>query len=195
MAQAFQNEAPPLSPQTVEGQLREMYGRVAYTHKTHEKMADRYVTQYRLVKAIEIVASALGTGSLLVAVFGDSREGTIVGAIMSTILLALTLYVREGDLGERAQKHTVVAAKLWGLRERLLSLLIDIRGSRSLEGAREERDAINAALEEIYKHAPRTTDRAYRAAQKALKHGEELYFSQDELDRLLPQQIRSTERS
>ena len=28
---------------TLEGQLREMYGRVAYTHKTHEKMADRYV--------------------------------------------------------------------------------------------------------------------------------------------------------
>ena len=52
MAQTSQNDASKLGPQTVEGQLREMYGRVAYTHKTHEKMADRYVTQYRLVKAI-----------------------------------------------------------------------------------------------------------------------------------------------
>jgi hypothetical protein len=32
---------------TLDDQLREMYGRVAYTHKTHEKMADDYVRHYR----------------------------------------------------------------------------------------------------------------------------------------------------
>ena len=26
----------------LEGQIRECFGRVAYTHKTHERMADRY---------------------------------------------------------------------------------------------------------------------------------------------------------
>ena len=105
---------------SLEGQLREMYGRAAYTHKTHEKMADGYIRRYRRIKSVEIWLSALATGSLLLAVFGDSREGTIVGAVLSTILLGLTLYFREAMLGEQAQKHTVVGSKLWGVREALL---------------------------------------------------------------------------
>jgi SMODS and SLOG-associating 2TM effector domain family 4 len=75
------------------------------------------------------------------------------------------------------------------IRERLLSLLVDMNDDRSLEEIRTERDQINEILEEIYKGAPRTTARAYAAAQRALKENEELYFSEDELDRLLPKQL------
>ena len=56
---------PPAPSKTLQDQLREMYGRAAYTHKTHEKMADGYVTRYRVIKTIEIALSALATGSLL----------------------------------------------------------------------------------------------------------------------------------
>ena len=63
----------PANPSTaLEGQLREMYGRAAYTHKTHQKMADGYVTKYKRIKLIEIVLSAATTTSLLVALFGVS---------------------------------------------------------------------------------------------------------------------------
>jgi hypothetical protein len=176
---------------SLEGQLREMYGRAAYTHKTHEKMADRYVARYRLVKTVEIWLSALAAGSLLFAVFGESREGTMVGATLSTILLGLTLYFREAMLGEQAQKHTATSAQLWGIRESLLSLLVDLHDGRDADSVRRERDRLNKALEEIYKGSPRTNAKAYEAAQQALKGDQELFFSDAELDHMLPQRLRS----
>ena len=185
----------PVAFKTLEDQLREMYGRAAYTHKTHEKMADGYVTRYRVIKTIEIMLSSLATGSLLLAVLGDSKPGTIVGAALSTVLLGFTLYFKEASLGEQAQKHTVVASKLWGIRERLLSLLVDMHDGRADDEVRLERDRVNAELEDIYKNAPRTSAKAYEAAQRALKTAQELYFSDEELNKMLPKVLRVPKRS
>lgn len=181
-----------LAPATtsLEGQLREMYGRAAYTHKTHEKMADNYIRRYRLVNGMEIFLSAITTGSLLFAVFGGSKVGTIIGALFSTMLLGLTLYFKEASLGEQAQKHSVVASKLWAIREALLSLLVDMHDERSTDEIRKNRDDLNDALAEIYKAAPRTDGTAYAAAQRALKQDEELFFTDEELDHMLPRRLR-----
>jgi hypothetical protein len=178
---------------TLENQLREMYGRVAYTHKTHEKMADRCIARYKLIKRIEIGLSALSTSSVVLAIFGDTKTATIIGACLSAILLGLLLYFKEASLGEQAQKHSVAASKLWGIRERLLSVLVDLRKTGNANAAAELRDATNAELEQIYKGAPRTDAKAYRDAQNALKHDEELYFSDSELDHLLPKSLRVSE--
>ena len=177
---------------TLDGQLREMYGRVAYSHKTHEKMADRYTARHRFFKAVEILLSATTTTSLLLAVFGDTHAGTVVGAVCSTILLGVTLYFKEASLAEKTQKHTDVASKLWAVREALLSLLVDLKDGRQLAEVRGERDRINTALEAIYSVAPRTDGTAYVAAQNALKDAEELFFTDEELDRILPRQLRKS---
>lgn len=176
----------------LEGQLREMYGRAAYTHKAHQKMADNYVARYKCIKVAEIVLSAATASTLLIAIFGDKPIGTIIGAVLSTILLGFTLYFKEASLGEQGQLHTEVGAKLWGAREALLSLLVDLQDGRPLDEVRQERDRLNAALEDIYKAAPRTDAKAYTAAQKALKEAEELFFTDDELNKMLPKQLRTT---
>ena len=106
-------------------------------------------------------------------------------------LAGCALYFKEASLGEQAQLHTEVGAKLWGAREALLSLIVDLRDGRSIENIRQERDSLNGVLEEIYKAAPRTNGRAYAAAQKALKESEELFFSDEELNKMLPKQLRS----
>lgn len=178
----------------LENQLREMYGRAAYTHKTHEKMADRYVRRYRVIKTAEIWLSAVTAGSLLLAIFGNSYAGTVVGAVLSTVLLGLTLYFKEGSLGEQAQKHSVAASRLWGAREALLSLLVDMRDGRDSAEVRRERDRLNGLLEGIYRGAPRTNSAAYKAAQKALKSAEELFFTEAELNKMLPEQLRTKGR-
>ena len=176
----------------MEGQLREMYGRAAYTHKTHQKMADNYVARYKRIKVAEIALSAATASSLLLAIFGDKPAGTIIGAVLSTVLLGFTLYFKEASLGEQAQKHTDVGSKLWGVREELLSLLVDMQDGRAPDEVRRQRDRLNAELEEIYKAAPRTNTKAYEAAQKALKESEELFFSDEELNKMLPQQLRTS---
>ncbi len=178
------------SNDTLDGQLREMYGRAAYTHKTHEKMADQSIAKYKWIKTVEIALSAFSAGSFILAVFGDTRSGTITGALLSTILLGFLLYFKEANLGEQAQKHSVTASKLWGIRERLLSVLVDLGRTGNGQVAAAYRDEINSELEAIYKAAPRTNSKAYAAAQDALKNQEELYFSDDELNHLLPKQLR-----
>lgn len=177
--------------ESLKGQLREMYGRLAYTHKTHEKMADSCISKYRTVKAIEIVLSALSSGSLVVSVLGDSRAGALVGAVLSTVLLGLLLYFKEGAIGEMAQRHTETAAKLWGLREKLLSLLVDFNDGLLTTEVQARRDQLNGELERVYRGAPRTSEAAYAKAQVALKKAEELYFTDAELNRLLPRDLRS----
>ena len=182
----------PANPSTaLEGQLREMYGRAAYTHKTHQKMADGYVTKYKRIKLIEIVLSAATTTSLLVALFGKSEAATAVGAVLSAILAGCALYFKEASLGEQAQLHTEVGAKLWDAREALLSLLVDLQDGRPVEEVRQQRDRLNAELEDIYKAAPRTNSKAYSDAQEALKNAEELFFTDEELNKMLPKQLRS----
>ncbi|MGQ0619845.1 MAG: SLATT domain-containing protein [Panacagrimonas sp.] len=186
----------PISPANaaestaLEAQLREIYGRAAYTQKTHEKMADHYIARYKCLKIIEITLSAITTGSLLTALIGDSQLATGIGAVSSAILLGITLYFKEASLGESAQLHTEVGAKLWGAREALLSLLVDMKDGRPECEIRLDRDRLNLALEEIYKAAPRTNARAYAAAQKALKDAEELFFSDEELNKMLPKALR-----
>lgn len=183
--------SPARPTAALEGQLREMYGRAAYTHKTHQKMADAYVTKYKRIKLIEIVLSAATTTSLLVALFDKSEAATAVGAVLSAILAGCALYFKEASLGEQAQLHTEVGAKLWGAREALLSLLVDLQDGRPVEEVRKERDRLNAELEDIYKAAPRTNSKAYGEAQKALKNAEELFFTDGELNKMLPKQLRS----
>ncbi|MDF3099074.1 SLATT domain-containing protein [Burkholderia sp. BCCIQ04A] len=185
------NDASVVPATTLEGQLREMYARAAYTHKTHEKMADRYIARYKLIKTAEIILSAMTTSSLLLAVLGDSHPYTIVGALLSTVLLGFALYFKEASLGEQAQKHTIVASKLWGVRETLLSLLVDMKDGRAVDEIRNVRDRLNESLEDIYKAAPRTNSKAYGDAQRALKQSEELFFTDDELDRMLPKELRT----
>lgn len=182
----------PASPSTaLEGQLREMYGRAAYTHKTHQKMADGYIARYKLIKLVEIVLSAATTTSLLVALFGKNEVATAVGAVLSAILAGCALYFKEASLGEQAQLHTEVGAKLWGAREALLSLLVDLQDGRPVEEVRQQRERLNAELEDIYKAAPRTNSKAYGEAQEALKNTEELFFTDEELNKMLPKQLRS----
>ena len=60
------------------------------------------------------------------------------------------------------------------------------------EEIRHQRDVINKVLVEIYKGAPRTDRRAYAAAQRALKTSEDLFFSDAELDLMLPSILRRT---
>lgn len=172
-------------------QIRELYGRTTYTHKAHEKCADIYHKRLHTMKVAQIVLSALTTGSLLLAIFGDEKIGTVLGAVLSTALFGLNLYLKDYDLGELAQKHISVAARIWNIREAYLSLLTDLAtGKIDFSDAMKSRDKYQEELSAIYQNAPRTIDEAYKLAQIALKINEEMTFSRDEINKLLPEALR-----
>ncbi len=175
----------------LEAQIRECYGRVVWTHKTHEKCSDILDKRNSRIKFSQIVLSALTTTGIFVTVFGDKNWIGIISAIISAILLILNTYTKKYDLGEIAQKHANCATNLWNVRENYLSLLTDIRSdSVDSEAIRIQRDKLQSELYNIYKGSPRTLGKAYNEASKALKSLEEMTFSDAEIDFFLPKELR-----
>ncbi len=176
----------------LESQLRECFGRCAYTHKTHEKMTDGCSTRLKQLKWGQIIVSALTTAGAVGIVFDRSSAFFTYGTLLLSVgMLILNSYAKDLNPGAEAQKHREAAADLWNVRESYLSLLTDIRDPTvQLVKLRTRRDELQAQLHKIYKSAPRTDDEAYGKAQTALKENEELTFSDAEIDAFLPAPLR-----
>ena len=177
----------------IEAQLRDCYGRVVYSHKAHEKCADILLSRLSGIKLAQIILASATTGSLISAFFGTGDVGTAIGLGGSATLLALNTYTKDYDLGKLAQKHRQSGAELWVIREEYLSLITDLRvGDESVENIQLRRDTLLNQLYAVYAGAPSTTVRAYTEAQEALQQLEEMTFSDDEIDKLLPARLRGT---
>ena len=132
----------------VEGQVRECYGRVVYSHKTHEKCADILLERLSKIKFWQILLSSITTAGFIAAILGAGPIGAVIGVLVSTTLLVLNAYTKDYDLSELAQKHRQAAADLWLIREKYLALITDLRvGEESLDRITARRDEI---LEDLY---------------------------------------------
>ena len=186
-----QPDDSPDSRAVLEGQLRECFGRVVYSHKTHEKCADILFSRLSKIKLWQIILSAVATGGFIAAVFGAGQIGAVMGIIVSTTLLVLNAYTKNYDLGELAQKHRQAGVDLWIVREKYLSLITDLRmGEKPFEKLQTERDELLEELHSVYSGAPSTTYKAYRKAQEALKKFEDMTFSDDEINAFLPKELK-----
>ena len=186
-----QTDDTPDARAILESQLRECFGRVVYTHKTHEKCADILLKRLSRIKLWQIIFSAITTAGFIGAVFGAGKIGALLGVLVSTALLAINAYTKDYDLGEQAQKHRQVGADLWIIREKYLSLITDLKmGEKPIESLQEERDALLEELHTVYSAgAPSTTYEAYRKAQEALQQLEDMTFSDEEIDAFLPKDL------
>lgn len=187
----IQNKLEEDSYRILEGQLRECYGRVIYTHKTHEKCADLLFKKHSTIKIWQIVLSALTTGGFVSSFLGSGNTGATIGVVISTALLVLNAYTKNYDLGELAQKHKQAANDIWLIREKYLSLLTDLAiGKKSLNILQDERDKLLAELHSAYTGSPSTDYAAYKKAQEALKKNEDMTFSDEEIDAFLPKELK-----
>src|ERR1700737_4855130 len=112
----------------LEAQIRECFGRVIYTHKTHSKMADRAASELKWLKICQIALSSLTASGAISIVFTDHFTLKLLTAVVSLGTVGLTAYMKGFDPGALAQKHRDTAADIWPIRESYLSLLADIVG-------------------------------------------------------------------
>lgn len=174
---------------SLEDQIRQCYGRVVYTHKTHEKMADRLTARLNAWKTAQIVLTALTSAGTIGILLTHEVLAEILTAIASFLTLLATTYLKSFDLGSEAQKHRDAAAKIWNVRECYFSLLTDLP---MLDRAKvvERRDELQFALAAIYEGAPQTDGKAYSEAQERLQKMEDMTFSDDEIDSFLPLSLK-----
>lgn len=178
----------------LESQIREAYGRLVYTYTCHNKIVHRLLTQNNNLKVMQIVLSALTTGSFLTSIITHEKAVSIIGAIISVTLLILNAYTKNFDLVETAQSHQKAADALWVIREDYVSLLTDFE-ILEMEDIMARRDELQNRTAEVYAQSPRTDEKSYTAAQKALKTDEEQTFSEQEIDVMLPNSIRRSKRT
>lgn len=177
--------------QILEDQIRECFGRVVYTHKTHEKMADACTDRLGLYKIAQMLIAGLTSVGAVTLVLSDPYWVKVATAILSLAGLMASGYMKGFDPGGTAQKHRDAAATLWDIRESYLSLLTDLRSKRlNLDAAAARRDVLQALLAKVYKGVPQTNGKAYSAAQKALKELEDYTFSDAEIDHFLPESLK-----
>lgn len=175
----------------MESQVRECFGRVIYTHKTHSKMADTCAETLRQLKLAQIWLSSLTASGVMVTIFADELWLKIGTGVVSLLTVAINSYMKGFDPGATAQKHRDTASAVWPIRESYLSLLTDIRARVSpIEEIRTRRDELQDQLASIYHGAPHTTANAYAAAQTALQKDEEYTFTDQEIDAFLPPDLR-----
>ncbi|BDC51794.1 hypothetical protein F183_A41090 [Bryobacterales bacterium F-183] len=171
--------------------MRECYGRVVYSHKTHEKCADLLLTKHARIKLGQILLSAVTTAGFIGAILGTGPWAAVAGGLVSIGLLTLNAYTKNYDLGELAQKHRNAANELWIVRERYLALLVDIAmREKPIESLQAQRDEITSQLHKVYSGAPSTNNPAYKKAQTALKTLEDMTFSDAEIDAFLPGELK-----
>lgn len=172
-------------------QLKESFGRVVYTYTTHNKYIDNLYWKKKWLNRIEISLTAISTSGIISSIFVYNELVTIFTAIISTILLALRILNFNDSLDKNINLHANTSLQLWYLREEYLSLMNDFENDiYTIEETLKKRDLLTENIGDVYKTAPRTNSKSYSKAQNALQNEEEQYFSEKELQKMLPPHLR-----
>jgi len=176
--------------------VRESFGRVAYSHKTHEKAAEIEESKNKKVKWINIILTTLTSGTLISTIITNQTVLLYVTTVLSALLLGFTIFQLSFNPAEKAEKHRYTAKELWYIREKYVNLMANIINRQlSNDLIISRRDQLIEELKLIYKFAPQTDSKAYEKARKALKLKEELTFSDEEIDQFLPNELRIKKNS
>lgn len=171
--------------------IRESFGKVAYSHKTHEKGAEIADFHSSAVKAINVILTTATSSTLLATLITDEIALGYISAIFSALTLAFIVFQLSFTPEQKVEKHRQAAKELWYVREKYLNLIADIMNeSISNETITHRRDQLMEELKMIYQFSPATSSKAYKKAQDALKLNEELTFNNAEIDQLLPENLR-----
>lgn len=141
------------------------------------------------LKIIEIILGGLTSAGLVSLIAKYHIASAIVSVILSFGLVVVASFIKAGDYQIKAGKHAQTALDLWRIREKYLSLLTDF-DSLSDDELKVKREELLDETNKIYSYEERTTEKAYKRAQKALKDEEYQFFSKEEIDQLLPAHLR-----
>lgn len=170
-------------------QIEEQYGKLVYTYTCHLKEASILKNRLNKFNWAKIIFSAFSTGGACSTILGKTHLGVLVSAIMSAILLIINTYLKGVDLGGDANNHISTSNELWKIREEYISLLTEFEILSSKEIVKK-RDDLTCKTAIAYSFQLQTSKKAYKLAKRALKNDEEQFFTQDEINAMLPRSLR-----
>lgn len=176
-------------------QIKGIYGRLVYTHKSYEKLYDSTISLGNWLKFLQILFSAITTAGLISILIKNLTWVEIITAIVSAIDLGITLFMKEFDIASKAKAYGDTANLLVPVRNDCESLIVDYYDQNlDVTTLAAKRDEILQRQDAILSNSLKTNSRGYRLACKALKINQEMTFeNNEEIDQFLPVSIRGRE--
>jgi hypothetical protein len=175
------------------GVVRELYGRVAWTHKTHEKDREIWSRKVCLTRWINVVLIGITSVLATVGAIFNNQVIFVVASIFGAVSTAFVVYQLSFNPEKTEAGHRMAAKRLLYLRDQYLILIQEAMSERtSIEQLQNKLESLHREASIVYEYAPDSSSKAYMAASEALKTNEELTFSREEIDRLLPEDLRLT---
>lgn len=180
-----------MKSKVLENEVRQTFMSVTWSHKIQEKQAEICFSRYKAWEIIRIICSALTTVGLFSLIFSDQLIVKIISAILSLTITFISMMFKSFNLQEMSNKHKSTANKLLIMRDKLRTLLVEIH----LEIEEDSKllskyKILQNELHEIYNEAPNTSKRAVDKARTSLEIKEDNKFSDEEIDRNLPENLR-----
>lgn len=161
-----------------------------WTHQIQEKQV--IVTQHldNILKLSQIIISAIIGCTALVDIIQATEYGKVIIAILSTLLVIVSSFIKSNGLSHKADLHSAFAASLWKIRQDITSSVVDFKEGRITDKELlKKREQFKSELCEISKKAPKASAKAVTMASKALKIDGVSTVSEEERDLLLPKSL------
>lgn len=174
---------------SIYSQIEEEYGKATYAYEAQIIHAGRLQKRDHCIKIMQIVFSAISTSGFIGTIASDNTKFIWLTGIFSIALLIISAYSKDADLSELQKEHKITSDKILDLRYQYVSLLIESK-DLSLDELKMKRDNIHDKLMDVYKSAPMTDLKSFKKAQDFLKNKEGQFFSREELNKMLPENLR-----
>lgn len=175
-------------PEFVLAAARGNYARTAWTHKIHEKQREIWAHRANQVKWGNVLLAGATTALAIVATATDHHLLALT-AISAFLTVCFAVGQAVYDPQSREESHRMAAKEFLRLRDEFLMLIADCRAPSGREAGQNRLEVLERELHAICKFAPDTSPQAYNAAKVAIDRGE-VSFTDEEIDRLLPAELR-----
>ena len=177
--------------------IRQSFGNVVYTHKTHEISAETESRKSLKIKYANISLVALVLVFIIIQI---SKPNNIlwsyIGAALTISEVTFLIIQLSFSFTDKAIQHKKTALSLLNMREKYIGLMADIINDNiEIKEIVKQRNDLQNKLEIIYNYAPQTTNVAFKESQlrlnpKGIVDGEDFTFTDEEIDRFLPEKLR-----
>ncbi len=176
--------------------IRQSFANVVFTHKVHEIAAEKNEKKVFYINWINIIFVAIIFILLVLQVYTSSTIVSYVAAGISLLEVIFLIIQKSFNYEQRKVAHKNSALKYMDLRDRYLGLIADIMNENITNAMLEnKRDTFQLEYQNICDHALPTSRDEYEKAQLRLNkrgiiQGEDFTWSNEEIDRFLPKELR-----
>ena len=176
---------------TLLSSIRKTYASVVWSHKIQEKQAEIYEAKYAWLEKLNIAAASLTSAGIIALIFTDQLWIKIGSALLSFITLFVTAIFKSFELPQIGKRNKETANKLISVRDELELLILKLKTeAASNSDILAKYEELVKKADEIYLAAPNTTPKAVERARQALKIQNDNTYTDDEIDSLLPMELR-----